>query len=216
VRLAIAAAVLALASNAVADDIKLEPQSMRFVETDTQLTVSLLPPPHGGIGSIFDQRHFDELRSGTPTQVVIHMQITPQGSDEAVAQQTLTREVRYDPWKDKYFVTLEEPTGKRTFSVKPQSEALKWMTAVDDVPVATLRVLPTGKVFELKMVVELNPHDQAALARVRRSLAQGAGGGIERGGGLFGSFTQLFLHPNIEDADRILRVQSKPFYRPAP
>jgi hypothetical protein len=215
VRLAIAAAVLVIATTADAEDDKPEIQRMRFVETDTQLTVSTLPP--GGIGQLFDLKSYDALKHAPLTTVVIRILIAPQGSDEPVAQPVvLQRKVTYDAWDDKYEVHLDEPNGDKKLYVKYQSEALKWLTSIDDVPIAPLSVLPINKVFVLKMVVELNPRDKAELAEVRRHLTQGNGGGIERGGGMFGSFVMLFYHSKIDDADRILRVQSQPFYRPGP
>jgi hypothetical protein len=71
-------------------------------------------------------------------------------------------------------------------------------------------------VFVLKMVVELNPVSKETLAEVRRWLSQGNGGGLDRGGAFFGSFVSVFYNPKIADADRVLRIRSQPFYRPAP
>jgi hypothetical protein len=213
----IAAAVLVIATTADAEDTdKPELQRMRFVETDTELTASMLPPPDGGIGKVFDLRAYDALRHAPSTRIVIRIQITPQGSDLPVAERVLDRKVVFEMWNEKYEVHLDEPTGKRTLHVKAQSEALKWLTAVDDVPVAPLSVLPINKVFVLKMIIELNPVTDEELAEVRRGLSRGAGGGIDRGGGLFGSFVTLFYNPKFAKADRILRVQSQPFFRPGP
>jgi hypothetical protein len=216
VRLAIAVAVLVIAATADAQDDKPEIQRMRFIETDTVLTVTVLPPPEGGIGKVFDPKAYEALQHAPSTRVVVRIQITPQDSDTPVADQVLERKVVYEMWNEKYEVELNEPNGKRTLHVKPQSEALKWLTAIDDVPVAPLQVLPINKVFVLKMIVELNPMTDEEVALIRRALIQGTGGGIERGGSLFGSFSQLFYNPKFSKADRILRVQSQPFYRPGP
>jgi hypothetical protein len=216
VRLAIAVAVLVIAATADAQDDKPEVQRMRFVETNTELTVTILPPPEGGIGKVFDPQAYEALKHAPNTRVAIRIQITPQDSDTPVAEQVLERRVVYEMWNEKYEVELNEPSGKRKLYVKAQSEALKWLTAVDELPVAPLRVLPINKVFVLRMIVELNPMTDEEVALIRRALIQGTGGGIERGGSLFGSFSQLFYNPKFSKADRSLRIQSQPFYRPGP
>ena len=74
-RLAIAAAVLAIAPVAFADDDKPEVQRMKFVETDDELLMSTLKP--GGIGKVFDDKAYEALRSGGVSTVVIRIQIIP-------------------------------------------------------------------------------------------------------------------------------------------
>jgi hypothetical protein len=214
VRLAIIAAVLALATAALAEDDKPEIQRMRFVETGDDLTVSTLPP--GGIGKLFDAASYEALSTGISSTVVIRIQISPRDSDTAVAEQLIRRSVVYDVWDEIYTVELDQPGGSRKVKVKYRAEALKWLTAIDDLPIARLAVLPYEQVFVLKMVVELNPVSKETLAEVRRWLSQGAGGGLDRGGAFFGSFVSVFYNPKIADADRVLRIRSQPFFRPPP
>lgn len=212
---ALAAAAVALAARpARADDDKPEIQRMRFVEHGDVLTVSSVPP--GGIGKLFDLSTYDALASGIPSTVVIRIQITPRDSNDPVAEQLIERSVVYDVWDEVYKLQLDQPGGtKTTFRVKFRAEALKWLTAIEDVPVARLDVLPVDQVFVLKMVVELNPVSKETLAEVRRWLSQGNGGGLDRGGALFGSFVSVFYNPKIADADRVLRIRSQPFFRPS-
>jgi hypothetical protein len=221
VRLAIVAAVLAIAVAAYAQS-KPEPQRMRFVETGDVLTVSTLPP--GGIGKLFDAAAYEALSSGIPSTVVIRIQITPRDSDTPVAEQLIQRSAVRDVWDDIYIVRLDQPSGqpggqpgaRKTFKVKYRAEALKWLTAIEDLPVAKLDVLPLEQIFVLKMVVELNPVSKETLAEVRRWLSQGNTGGLERGGTFFGSFVSVFYNPKIADADQVLRIHSQPFFRPPP
>jgi hypothetical protein len=124
--------------------------------------------------------------------------------------------VVYDVWDEIYTVELDQPGGTKKVKVKYRAEALKWLTAIDDLPIARLTVLPFEQVFVLKMVVELNPVSKETLAEVRRWLSQGNGGGLDRGGAFFGSFVSVFYNPKIADADRVLRIRSQPFYRPPP
>lgn len=210
---AIAAVAWVTAAPARADDDdKPELQRMRFVERGDDLTMSTTPP--GGIGKLFDATTYAALSTGIESTVVIRIQITPQDSDNPVAEQLITRSVIYDVWDEVYTLRLDERDGSKTFKVKYPAEALKWLTAIEDLPVARLAVLPLEKVFVLKMVVELNPVSKQTLAEVRRWLSQGNGGGIDRGGAFFGSFVSVFYNPKIADADRVLRIRSQPFYRP--
>jgi hypothetical protein len=203
------AAVVAWAAPARADDDKPELQRMRFVERGDDLTVST-----GGIGKLFDAATYEALGTGIESTVVIRIQITPQDADDPVAEQLIKRSVVYDVWDEVYTLRLEERGGQQTIKVNRKSDALKWLTAIEDLPVARLAVLPLEKVFVLKMVVELNPVSRQTLAEVRRWLSQGTGGGIDRGGAFFGSFVSVFYNPKIADADRVLRIRSQPFYRP--
>jgi hypothetical protein len=217
VRLApVAAAVLAIATaaHADADDDKPEIQRMKFVETGDQLLVSTLAP--GGIGKLFDTSAYEALSTGIPSAVVIRIQIAPEDSDAPVAEQLIQRSVVYDVWDEIYTLRLDQPGGRKTIKVKYRAEALKWLTTIEDLPVARLAVLPVNQVFVLKMVVELNPVSKETLAEVRRWLSQGNGGGLDRGGAFFGSFVSVFYNPKIADADRVLRIRSRPFYRPTP
>jgi hypothetical protein len=213
VRRAIVALGLALATPAYAED-KPEAQHMRFVEGGDDLTVSMQWP--AGIGKLFDVVSYDALGNGIPSTVVIRIQITPRDSDTPVAEVALQRSVVYDVWDEVYTLRLDQPGGRKTIKVKSRAEALKWLTVIEDLPVARLGVLPLEQVFVLKMVAELNPVSKETLAEVRRWLSQGNAGGLDRGGTFFGSFVSVFYNPKIADADRVLRIRSQPFYRPSP
>jgi hypothetical protein len=214
VSIAAAVAIVALAAPARADDDKPEVQHMRFVERGDQLTVTTQPP--GGIGKLFDTAAYEALNTGIPSTVVIRIQIAPRDTDAPVAEQLIQRSVVYDVWDEIYTLRLDQPGGRKTLKVKYRAEALKWLTAIEDLPIARLAVLPIDQVFVLKMVVELNPVSKETLAEVRRWLSQGNGGGLDRGGAFFGSFVSVFYNPKIADADRVLRIRSQPFFRPPP
>ena len=209
---ALAAATLALAAAPARADDKPEYQHMRFVEHGDALTMSSEPP--GGIGKLFDAAAYDALTSGIPSTVVIRIQITPRDSNDAVFELLIRRSVAYDVWDEVYKMRLEEPGSTVDYKVKFHADALKWLTAIDDLPVAPLSALPVDKVFVLRLVVELNPVSKETLAEVRRWLSQGNSGGLDRGGTFFGSFVSVFYNPKIAEADRVLRLYSQPFYRP--
>lgn len=210
----VAPLVLAAATVAHAEDDKPDIQRMRFVESGDDLTLSTLPP--GGIGKLFDTTAYEALSTGIPSSVVIRIQITPRDADTPVAEQLIQRSVVYDVWDEIYTLRLDQPGGRKTIKVKFRAEALKWLTSIEDLPIARLAVLPVDQVFVMKMVVELNPVSKETLAEVRRWLSQGNGGGLDRGGAFFGSFVSVFYNPKIADADRVLRIRSQPFYRAPP
>jgi uncharacterized protein DUF4390 len=209
--LAAAAAVAIAAAPARAED-KPEYQHMRFLEHGDVLTMSTEPP--GGIGKLFDAAAYDALGTGIRSTVVIRIQVTPRDSNDPVVEQLIERSVVYDVWDENYKLQLEERGGITKLQVKFHADALKWLTAIDDLPVAPLNLLPPNKVFVLRLVVELNPVSKETLAEVRRWLSQGGSGGLDRGGTFFGSFVSVFYNPKIAEADRVLRIYSQPFYRP--
>jgi hypothetical protein len=201
-------AALALASVARADDDTVDQVHMQFVEHGDDLVVSTK------IQKLFDGASYAALGTGFPSTIVINTFVYPQDGKEPIAAQKVVRSVVYDLWDETYVVQLE--TSAKPVKVKFQSEALKLLTTIDNLPVARLADLPYQDVFYLRMNVLLNPVDKKTLAEVQRWLSQGTGGGLDRGGVFFGSFVSVFVHPKIADADRVLQLQSQPFFRPTP
>ena len=148
----IAAAIALPAAPARADDDKPELQKMRFVERGDDLTVSTLPPPTGGIGKLFDASNYEALGTGIESTVVIRIRITPQDSDDPVAEQLIRRSVVYDVWDEVYRLQLDERGSQKKFQVKYRAEALKWLTAIEDLPVAHLALKRAGRSQSLHLV----------------------------------------------------------------
>ncbi|MBA2542323.1 MAG: hypothetical protein H0V17_21960 [Deltaproteobacteria bacterium] len=198
---------LLIGAIAHADDEKPELQKMRFVERGDILTMSSAP-----LTKLFDTAAYDALDDGPASTVIIRIWIYPQGSTTPVAFHLVQRQVSYEPWDEIFYLNLDGRKSKE----KRKADALKRLTAIDDVPVAQLSALPHDQIFLLAMQVELNPVSKDTLAEVRRWLSQGTGGGLDRGGAFFGSFVSVFVNPKIPEADRVLRMQSQPFFRPRP
>lgn len=197
--------LVAISTIAHADDEKPEQQRMRFVERGNALTVSA-----PALTKLFDTTAYDALDDGPASTVVIRIWVYPQGSTQPVAYQLYQRSVSYEPWDEIFYLNVD---GKRS-KEKRKADALKRLTAIDDIFAAYLSQLPHEQVFLLAMQVELNPVSKETLAEVRRWLSQGNGGGLDRGGAFFGSFVSVFVNPKIPEADRVLRIQSQPFFRP--
>ncbi|HEY0253001.1 MAG TPA: DUF4390 domain-containing protein [Kofleriaceae bacterium] len=188
------------------DDASPEGVKMRFVERGADLTASVK------VQKLFDQAAYQALSSGFPSTIVINTFVYPKDDKDPIAGRQLVRSVVYDLWDETYVIRLD-PSAK-PITVKYQSEALKLLTSVDDMPVARLSDLPLDDIYYLRMTVLLNPVDKKTLAEVQRWLSQGTNGGLDRGGAFFGTFVSVFVHPKIAAADRVLELESQPFYRP--
>ncbi|HLL21324.1 MAG TPA: hypothetical protein VK427_04290 [Kofleriaceae bacterium] len=209
-RFAIVVALLAVSSWSFADEDKPEVHTFRFIERGQFLTVTANPTP---LAKLFDSAAYESLDSGFTSTVVIRLWVYPKGSSDAVAFLLLQRQVLYNLWDEVFELRID---GRAPIKEKRQSEALKKLTAIDDIAVARLARLPFDQVYLLAMQVELNPVSKETLAEVWRWLSQGTGGGLDRGGAFFGSFVSVFVNPKIPEADRVLRIRSQPFYRPKP
>ena len=198
-----------LVAPALGEDERPEFQRMKFVERGEALTVT------AQLTKLFDNAAYNALESGFTSTILIRIWITPRDSNEPIAFVALTRQVVYNLWDEEYVLRFDEPGGRRTFKEKRKSEALRQLTALEDIPIARLANLPYEQIFQLSMEVELNPVSKETLAEVRRYLSQGTGS-FDRGGAFFGSFVSVFVNPKIPEADRVLRIRSQPFFRQKP
>jgi hypothetical protein len=213
-RIVVALLVL-LAAPAYADDDP-ELHKMRFVERGDVLTISSTP-----LAKLFDAKTYEQIKSGVAQTVLISIAIFPKNTRVPVTGAIVQRKVAYEPWDEVYNLSIEtvlnsEAPQRRKYAEKRQADALKRLTAMEDLTVAPLSRLPFDQVFVLEITVQLNPVSKETQAEVRRWLSQGTGGGLERGGAFFGSFVSVFVNPKIADADRVLRIRSQPFFRPRP
>ncbi len=210
--LAIAAVLAVTAAPALADDDDDAPdvQHMRFAERGDDLVVT------ASLTRIFDSSAYENLDTGFASTVVIRMWVYRAGSGEPISFQLLQRRCVFDLWDEVYDVRLDGPGGRVTKKVKFRADALKLLASLDQVPIARLADIPYEEHHVLAIEAELNPVSQQTLAEVRRWLTQGTGGGLDRGGSFFGSFVSVFVNPKVEAADRVIRMQSQPFFRPKP
>lgn len=210
IRAAICALVLLLVPSVATAQDKAVRQKMKFTEKDDSILVT------AKINTLFDADAFEALGSGFESTVLVRMWVYRKGVSAPISFQVLQRKVIYDMWDEVYEIQLDSPDGREKLKVKQKSEAFRLLTTLDAVPIAFSEDLPYEKHHVLVVVAELNPVSEETLAEVRRWLTKGSGGGLDRGGGVFGSVVSVFVNPKIADADRVLRLRSQPFYRPSP
>jgi hypothetical protein len=207
-RIVLAVLLVAVPALALADEDSPEQVHKRFVERGDALTASTK------IQKLFDSQAYAALSSGFPSTIVVSAVVYPKDSNTPIAAPKLVRSVVYDLWDEVYIIRMDATS--KPIKVKYQSEALKLLTTIEDMPIARTADLPYDDVFYLRMTVLLNPVDKQTLAEVQRWLSQSTGGGLDRGGVFFGNFVSVFVHPKIADADAIVYMKSQPFYRPKP
>lgn len=200
----------ALGDDDDSDDDAPDVERMRFAERGDNLVVT------ANLTRLFDAGTYEKLDKGFVSTVVIRMWVYRAGSGEPVSFQLLQRRCVFDLWDEIYEVRLDGPGGRVTHKVKFRADALKLLTSLDEVPIARSADIPYEDHHVLAIEAELNPVSQQTLAEVRRWLTQGTGGGLDRGGSFFGSFVSVFVNPKVAAADRVIRIQSQPFFRPKP
>jgi hypothetical protein len=204
----LAVALFLAAAPARAEDDVPEYQRVKVVERGEDLTVTT------NITKLFDSTAFAALGSGFLTTVELQLWVYPKDSTAPIAYQRIVRTAVYDMWDEVY--TVKACDSCKAIKVRSPAEALKWLSSIDDMPVAKLTDMPYEDIFYLAIRADLNPVSKETLAEVRRWLSQSTGGGLDRGSVFFGNFVSVFVNPKIAEADRVLRVRSQPFYRPKP
>ena len=139
-RAAVVLVLLTLSAIATADDGDEKPEvhKFRFIERGPSLTITANPTP---LAKLFDSAAYEALDSGFTSTVVIRIWIYPKGSNDPVAFVLLQRQVLYNLWDEVFELRID---GRAPIKEKRQSEALKKLTALDDLPVARLRVKGRG------------------------------------------------------------------------
>ncbi len=207
---ALVVATTLAARPAVAQDGGLEKQTMKFLERGSSIYLT------GNVTSVFDARAYEKLENGLISTVVVRLWVYPENQPKPTGFVLLHRQCVFDLWAEVYSCALAGPTGRRTYKVKFRAEALKLLTALDQVPVADIANVDVDQRYVVAAIAELNPVSKETMAEVRRWLSDGAGGGLDRGGSFFGSFVSVFVNLKIPEADRAVRIRSQPFYRPRP
>jgi len=181
---------------------------LRFAEQGKQLVVS------AAFTDLFDEDTLEELDSGFATTIVLRSYVYTKGQEQPVAFAAATVRIVYDLWEEVYLVQINDPRGERNARRATRAEALKEATTLAVFPVASLSQVAIGPIYQVAMIVELNPVSQEMLADVRRWLARPQGRDEVAGNSsFFGSFVSIFVNPKIEEAERTLKFRSQRFYR---
>lgn len=174
-------------------------QRMQFTESPPAMKVT------GDVTSIFDSRAYASLDSGLPTTLVIHYALYRDRDRRLIATGIIKRRIVYDLWDEVYLLQFDTAGGGHVVRVKTKAEALRRMVAIEGLVVGPLSSITLGDHHSMVFIVELNPVSAEALAEVRRWLRQGASS----------SFLSVFINPDLADAERVLRLRTRPFYRVA-
>lgn len=183
-------------------------KKMRFVERGQELTVNT------SFTEIFDPEDYADLSSGFPTRVVLHIVVYRKGSELPVAVQVIRKRVVYDLWDETYLLEISGPKGTRRSRIDSRVALLRELTQLRRHPVAKLSAIGVGPHYVLAVVAQLNPVEEERMAEMRRWLTKSSSeSSLDSSSSFFGSFVSVFANPKLEEADRVVRLQSQPFYR---
>ena len=194
---------LALASDAHARDVR----RLGFKEKRGYLMVT------GTVTDVFDATQLEDLSSGFVTNIVVRFGVYGPGDAEPRVVSFATRRVIFDRWDGDFHVEVVDMTSSREQRIRSRADALKVATTFWEVPIAQLSQIDVGPVYQLYVVVEVNPVSPESLAEVRRWLTRPQGRAAAGTGSFFGAVVSLFVNPKLDDAERVLRFWSQRFYR---
>jgi len=122
--------------------------------------------------------------------------------------------VVYDLWDETYLLQTEGPRGTTEKHISSRVELLRELTQLKRFPIASLKQIGIGPQYYLGIVALLNPVDKERMAEMRRWLTQSSSqSSLDSSSSFFGTFVSVFANSKLQKADRIVRLQSQPFYR---
>ena len=182
-----------------------------FAEKGQFLTISV------GIQDVVDEAFKKKVRSGFAQTIVLRVYLYREGEAQPLGLTLRTYRVWYDLWDERFFVQMQDPQGQRTLPFKTEAEALVAITKLENFPVIPASVVPPGVRHFVAVLVELNPISPEMLAQARRWLSRSGSSASQAGGETFlGSFVSIFVNTKVNEAERIIKFRSQPFYRQAP
>tara|TARA_R110002096_G_scaffold408075_1_gene606929 strand:+ start:22264 stop:22914 length:651 start_codon:yes stop_codon:yes gene_type:complete len=186
-------------------------RKMRFVERGTNLTVTT------SFTDILDPDDYASLSSGFPTRIVLHIVVYQEGSEIPVAIQQIRRRVVYDLWDETYLLEVKGPRGTKQTRFESRVQLLRELTQLRRHPIAKLSKIGIGPHYVLAVVAQLNPVEEERMAEMRRWLTKSSSdSNLDSSSSFFGTFVSVFANSKLGKADRVVRLQSQPFYRVQP
>ena len=184
-----------------------EERRMGFKEQGGYLTIT------GTVTDVFDAAQLARLSSGFVTYIVVRFVVHGPDDTGPVAIAFATRRVIFDRWDEEFHVELTDAVTSRERRIKSRADALNVATTLWEVPVVPLSQIDIGPIYRMHVAVEVNPVSQESLAEVRRWLTRPQGRTAAGTGSFFGAVVSLFVNPKLDEAERILKFWSQPFYR---
>lgn len=200
--LALASAVLVLASAAYAQDVP-----TRRIGVEWRGGV---PRVHFSAVDVVDRSLRQRLDDGLAQTLVMRV-YAYRANGQPLAVTARTCRVTYDIWQRSYRVEIQDPGRDRTETFGTIDAVLSRCLVARRISVGR-RADYAGARDEniyFAVIVEHNPLSPATLNRLRRWLARPAGGGRVGGEAFFGSFVSLFVNRRIGNAERTLRFRSQ-------
>lgn len=206
---ALVVAALCVAAPARADsDSAIVHRRAHFAERGNELVMTMRFP------ELFDAAAEKRLSSGFPARVVVRIYVYRAGVDEPVSLAVARYRVVYDLWGEVYIVRSDLAGRIVDRRYRDRDAAVRAVTQLSSLPIAPLSAVAIGPHYFVAAVVELNPVSDKLLAEMRRWLTRPAGQPTVAGeGSVFGSFVSVFVNPKLDEADRVVRLRSQPFYR---
>ncbi len=183
-------------------------RQMRFAEGTTGITVTT------SFTDILDSDGYAALSSGFPTHIVLHLFVYQKGNDLPIATQVIRRRVVYDLWDETYLLEVEGPRGTHRSKIDNRVTLLRKLTQLRKHPISDLGTIHIGPHYFVAVVAQLNPVEEERMAEMRRWLTKSSSeSSLDSSSSFFGTFVSVFANPKLQEADRIVRVRSQPFYR---
>jgi hypothetical protein len=182
-----------------------------FAEKGAFLTMTV------GLPDVVDDSLRKKLRSGFTSMIVLRAYLFREGQTAPLGLTVRTYRVSWDVWEEVYLVQIEDPQGQLNLKFKTEAEAVAQLARLDSFPLDRLANIPIGVNHFVAVLIEVNPISPELLAQARRWLSRP--GGTERlsgGDTFFGSFVSIFVNTKVNEAERIIRFRSRPFYRRPP
>jgi hypothetical protein len=198
--------LLTLAAPVLAD--KPIGKRMSFAERKGKLVASTT------FTGLFDRDAYLALSSGFPTTVVIRTYVYEKNKELPVSIEVTSVRVVYDLWDEIYVARIDGPSGRKNLKLETRLEVLRLLTQMRRFSVASLKEVKIGPHYFLALVAELNPVNKKRLAEMRRWLTKSSSETrLDSSSSFFGSFVSVFVNPKLQNADRVVRLRSQPFYR---
>jgi hypothetical protein len=198
--------LLTLAKSGFAD--KPIAKKMSFAESKGKLVASTT------FTGLFDRDAYLALSSGFPTTVVIRTYVYEKSKELPVSIEATSVRVVYDLWDEVYLARIDGPSGRKNLKLETRLEVLRLLTQMRRFSVASLKQVRVGPHYFLALVAELNPVNKKRLAEMRRWLTKSSSESrLDSSSSFFGSFVSVFVNPKLQNADRVVRLRSQPFYR---